>query len=300
MEKGLIHGKYKIKSEIGKGSFGKICSGEQITTHQQVAIKFEPKDSDNPQLFYECRILRCLNGALGFPGIHWYGDFGNSKVLVMDLLDISLSNLHAQYNNHFSLKTVLIIADQLINRIEFIHKKGFIHGDIKPENAILGRGYNSDVIYLIDFGLSKRYVDFKNNHIKYGENKKITGTARYLSINGHLGLEQSRRDDLESLAYVLIYLLKGELPWMTSKISKKKAKQFKNAEEKYNMIAKIKISSPIEEICSGIPSEFSTFLQQVRSLRFEDEPDYAFYKKLFRSLFLKEHFLFDNQYDWNS
>ncbi|OHS98493.1 hypothetical protein TRFO_35059 [Tritrichomonas foetus] len=121
----------------------------------------------------------------------------------------------------------------------------------------------------------------------------MAGTARYLSINGHLGIEASRRDDLESLAYTLIYLLKGNLPWMNLPIKPKKG------EDKYSVIAKRKISTQIKDLCDGIPEEFAIFLQQVRSLRFEDEPDYAFYKKLFRTLYMKNNYLYDMKYDWS-
>jgi serine/threonine protein kinase len=112
------------------------------------------------------------------------------------------------------MKTVLMIADQLIQRIEYMHSKSYIHRDIKPENFLLGLGKKSNIIYIIDFGLSKKYRDTKTlQHIPYRENKNLTGTARYASINAHLGIEQSRRDDLEAVGYVLIYLAKGFLPW---------------------------------------------------------------------------------------
>lgn len=147
--------------------------------------------------------------------MHWFGVEGDYNAMVMDLLGQSLEDLFTQSKRMFSLKTVLMLADQILQRIEFLHQNHFIHRDIKPDNFLMGLGKTKHIVYIIDFGLSKRYRDPKTGeHIQYKDGKELTGTARYASVNTHLGIEQSRRDDLESIGYILIYLLKGSLPWM--------------------------------------------------------------------------------------
>ena len=150
----------------------------------------------------------------GFPRVHWFGVEGDYNVMVMDLLGPSIDDLAYFYKSKLSLKSVLMIADSMISRIEVFHNKGFIHRDIKPENFLMGSGKRQSTLYMIDLGLAKRYKDPKTGlHIKFKENRNMAGTIRYASINNHLGFEQSRRDDLEAIGYVLVFLFKGRLPW---------------------------------------------------------------------------------------
>lgn len=184
--------------------FADIYLGTNVTTGEEVAMKLESTKSKHPQLVYEAKLYKILQGAVGIPYIRWYGvetfPQGSYNVLVMDLLGYSLEDLFNRCGRRFSLKTVLMIADQTLLRIEYIHSKSFIHRDIKPDNFLMGTGRRSNIVYVIDFGLAKRYRDPKTHvHIMYRENKHLTGTPRYASINNHLGIEQSRRDDLESL-----------------------------------------------------------------------------------------------------
>jgi len=194
-------------------------------------------------------------------------------------------------NRKFSLKTVLMCADQMINRIEYVHAKNFIHRDIKPDNFLIGLGKKANQIHIIDFGLAKKYRDPKTQqHIPYREGKNLTGTARYASVNTHLGIEQSRRDDLEALGYVFMYFLRGSLPWQGMKGNSKK--------EKYDRIMEKKMSTPIEVLCKGYPSEFVTYLNYCRSLRFEDRPDYAYLRRFLKDLFFRENYQYDFIFDW--
>ncbi|CAI6008113.1 unnamed protein product, partial [Closterium sp. NIES-65] len=178
-----------------------------------------------------------------------------------------------------------------INRVEYVHSKSFLHRDIKPDNFLMGLGRRANQVYIIDFGLAKKYRDpTTHQHIPYRENKNLTGTARYASINTHLGIEQSRRDDLESLGYVLMYFLRGSLPWQGLKAGTKK--------QKYEKISEKKMSTPIEVLCKGYPTELASYFHYCRSLRFDDKPDYAYLKRLFRDLFIREGFQFDYVFDW--
>eukprot|EP00919_Chromeraceae_sp_WS-2016_P050079 GHVR01118775.1.p1 GENE.GHVR01118775.1~~GHVR01118775.1.p1 ORF type:complete len:287 (+),score=30.02 GHVR01118775.1:68-928(+) len=247
--------------------------------------------SKHPQLLYESKLYKILAGGVGIPSVHWYGIEGDYNVMVIDLLGPSLEDLFTFCNRKFSLKTVLMLADQMLNRIEYIHAKNFIHRDVKPDNFLIGLGKRAQVVYLIDFGLAKKYRDPKSQqHIPYRENKNLTGTARYASINTHLGIEQSRRDDLEGLGYLLMYFNRGHLPWQGLKANTKK--------EKYERIMERKMSTPIELLCKHFPFEFMTYLNYCRSLRFEDRPDYAYLRRLFKDLFFREGYMYDFVFDW--
>jgi len=211
-----IGNKFRLGRKLGEGSFGDVFMGTNIITEEEVAIKLEHKSTKHPQLHIEAKFLKLLSGGVGYPKLKWSGDLkeGDYNCLVMEVLGPSLENLLEFCRRKFSLKTVLLLADQIITRIEHLHKKNFIHRDIKPENFLMGTAKQGNLVYMIDFGLIKRYYDPKTKqHSSYKDNKPLTGTARYASLNTHLGIEQSRRDDMESIGYMLIYFLKGALPW---------------------------------------------------------------------------------------
>ena len=211
--------------------------------------------------------------------------------MVLDLLGPSLEDLFNYCGRRFQLKTVLMLADQLLSRLEYVHTKSFIHRDVKPDNFLIGLGKRQSVIHIIDFGLAKKYRDPRSHqHIPYRENKNLTGTARYASINTHIGIEQSRRDDLESLGYVLMYFIRGSLPWQGLKANTKK--------QKYERIMDRKMSTSTEQLCKGYPTEFRSYFEYCRSLRFEDRPDYAYLKRLFKELFYRKGYQYDNMFDW--
>ncbi|TXG68518.1 hypothetical protein EZV62_003453 [Acer yangbiense] len=265
--------------------------GTNIQTNEEVAIKLENVKTKHPQLHYESKLYKILQGGIGVPYVKWFGVEGDYNVLVIDLLGPSLEDLFNFCSRKLSLKTVLMLADQMINRVEFVHSKSFLHRDIKPDNFLMGLGRHANKVYVIDFGLAKRYRDnATHQHIPYRENKNLTGTARYASMNTHLGIEQSRRDDLESLGYVLMYFLRGSLPWQGLKAGTKK--------QKYEKISEKKVSTSIEALCRGYPTEFASYFHYCRSLRFDDKPDYAYLKRLFRDLFIREGFQFDYVFDW--
>jgi casein kinase 1 alpha len=180
---------------------------------------------------------------------------------------------------------------QMIGRIEFVHNKNFIHRDIKPDNFLMGIGRHCNKLFIIDFGLAKKYRDTRTKqHIPYREDKNLTGTARYASVNAHLGIEQSRRDDMESLGYVLMYFNRTSLPWQGLKAATKK--------QKYEKISERKLSTPIEILCKGFPAEFAMYLNYCRGLRFEEVPDYMYLRQLFRILFRTLNHQYDYTFDW--
>lgn len=247
--------------------------------------------------------------------VKYYGQEGEYVVLVMELLGPSLEDLFNFCHRKFSLKTVLLLADQMvkaaieilafptwvlkpdlplqISRIEYIHGKNFLHRDIKPDNFLMGLGKKGNLVYAIDFGLAKRFRDPRTHqHIPYREHKNLTGTARYASINTHLGIEQSRRDDLEAIGYIFIYFYKGILPWQGLKARTKA--------QKYDKISDKKLSTPVEELCKGTPPEFFTYINYCRSLRFDEKPDYAYLRQLIRNLFHRQGFSYDYVFDWNA
>ncbi|KAJ4844043.1 Casein kinase 1-like protein 6 [Turnera subulata] len=295
-----VGGKFKLGRKIGSGSFGELYLGVNVQTGEEVAVKLESVKTKHPQLHYESKLYMLLQGGTGIPHLKWFGVEADYNAMVIDLLGPSLEDLFNYCNRKFTLKTVLMLADQLasirslasqINRVEYMHSRGFLHRDIKPDNFLMGLGRKANQVYVIDFGLAKKYRDLQTHkHIPYRENKNLTGTARYASVNTHLGVEQSRRDDLESLGYVLMYFLRGSLPWQGLKAGTKK--------QKYDKISEKKVSTPIEVLCRSYPSEFVSYFHYCRALRFEDKPDYSYLKRLFRDLFIREGYQFDYVFDW--
>lgn len=179
----------------------------------------------------------------------------------------------------------------MIQRLQTIHDKCFLHRDIKPDNFLMGLGKKQHIVYLIDFGLAKRYKDPRTGeHIPYRDGKSLTGTARYASANTHIGVEQSRRDDLESVGFVMIYFLKGKLPWQGIAAKTKKSK--------YDKIKEKKISTTIDELVKGLPKEFHSYMKYCRSLKFEEKPDYNLLRKYLQDIAEKMNYEHDYYYDW--
>ncbi|WFC93749.1 non-specific serine/threonine protein kinase [Malassezia brasiliensis] len=289
----VVGGHYRVGKKIGEGSFGVIFEGTDLLTHQRIAIKFEPRKSDAPQLRDEYRTYKILSGSVGVPQVYYFGQEGLHNILVIDLLGPSLEDLFDLCGRRFSIKTVVMAAKQMITRVQAIHERNLIYRDIKPDNFLIGRSSNksSKTVYVVDFGMAKQYRDPKTKqHIPYRERKSLSGTARYMSINTHLGREQSRRDDLEALGHVFLYFLRGSLPWQGLKAATNK--------QKYEKIGEKKQSTPIKELCDGYPEEFGIYLNYVRKLGFEETPDYDFLRELFTKVLKNRGEVEDGVYDW--
>ena len=286
----LINERYTLDKKIGSGSFGDVYIGYDKVSKNIVAIKIETSKANI--LKHENEVYKDIKAKnpVNLPEIYWYGQIENGvKVLVMQFLGNSLEYyLTRKCKGVFSLKTTIMIGSQIIKILHDLHDANYIHRDIKPDNFLTGLKADKS-IYLIDLGLAKRYKSPENVHLNQMEGKSIIGTARYSSINSHTGIELSRRDDLESLGYMLIYFMKGTLPWQGLNAATKA--------EKYKLIGDAKQTVPMEELCQGLHPLFSEYLINVKALKFKERPNYTFLYNLFSTAFINMKFSWD-YYDW--
>ena len=290
-------GRFLVKSKLGNGSFGDIFAGSDTWHgHRDVAIKLEHVKARHPQLLYEAKVYRVMHGGNkappGYPHIHWSGTEGDFNIMVIDLGGPCLEDLFCYCGRQFSLKTTLMVAEQMLRRIEHFHSCYFLHRDIKPENYLMGLEDKAHHLYIVDFGLAKRYYDPRlQQHIPLKEGKPLTGTARYCSANTHVGLEQSRRDDIESIGYVMIYFIRGSLPWQGIRADG-------GNDGKTARIGEKKLSIPVEYLCRDLPSAFYKYMKYARGLKFEEAPDYDRLHGWLDTLFNAEQLTKDWIFDW--
>jgi len=272
----LVSHEYEIIKKLGSGSFGEVYLTKVIQNGRLVASKIEEKDSKKrSKILEEYKIYRILDIKglkSGIPKIYSFYETPKFNILVMELLGDNLDSIFISYEKKFKLQTVLKLGIEILNLIENIHNCGFIHRDIKPNNFMFGVGKHKYDLYILDFGLSKKFYKNKK-HIEYKTNKSLVGTARYTSINVHLGIEPSRRDDLESIGYMLIYFLKGVLPWQGLKKQK--------GVDQLELIGEAKLSTGNKKLCEGLPECFYKYLEYIRKISFDERPDYKYLKNLF-------------------
>ena len=291
--KRLFFNKYKIKKLI----YNRHCQlyeGINIKDNEPVAMKFRKRMNDLDELESEAYYLTYLKG-FGIPKIITFGRSGTYNILVEELLGPSLHilwGLKKSKNEKILLKDICMIALQGLDRLEYIHSKYIIHRDIKPHNFLLGKK-DPEIIYLIDFGFSHKYRSSKTGkHIKFKCLKMACGSLQYLSLNGNRGYELSRRDDLESFLYMLIFLATNYLPWIKFQNSKLKE------DELIKEIYYSKKYTPFEKICDGLPKEFIEYMKYIRNLKFEQDPDYYYLKGLFTSIITRNEQKNDLLFSW--
>ena len=282
--------KYMPVKKIGSGSFASVYKAE--SGDECFAMKFERRSNEYEYLEDEAIIMRYLK-CPQIPVVKCFGKNMEYNIMVMELLGDSLE-FNFTIKKKFSVKTVAMIGYQILSILEFIHDKHIIHRDIKPANLVMGLKEKNAILYLLDFGLAKKFRSSKTlMQYPYIRKKKMTGTARYASIHAMEEMEQSRRDDLESTAYVLLYFLRGSLPWQGLKI--------KSKENRYKKIMVKKKEIKSEELCETFPEEFKYFVDYVRNLGYTENPDYEKLRNNFLVL-VKEKMCrnFDFIYDWTT
>ncbi|XP_073056246.1 casein kinase 1-like protein HD16 [Primulina eburnea] len=277
---------YRTERKLGKGGFGQVYVGRRVSGGSisermgpgatEVALKFEHRNSKgcNYGPPYEWQVYNTLGGSHGVPRVHFKGRQADYYVMVMDMLGPSLWDVWNNNSHTMSVEMVACIAIEALSILEKMHSRGYVHGDVKPENFLLGPPGTTDEkkLYLVDLGLATRWRDGNSGvHVDYDQRPDVfRGTVRYASVHAHLGRTGSRRDDLESLAYTLIFLLRGRLPW-----------QGFQGENKGFLVCKKKMATSPEALCCFCPQPFKLFVDHVVNLKFDEEPNYAKYISLF-------------------
>lgn len=259
----LINNKYKIIEELGKGSFGKIYKAENIRTNELVAIKIESIINGNKLLKNESIIYQYLVNTYGVPNVKWFGKDDENYYMVINLLGDSLQTVKNRKTN-FSLNLVLQIGIQIISLLKVIHDKGLVHRDIKPDNFLLGIKENSKQLFIIDFGFCKTFLS-EDTHVPMKKTSSLIGSLTYASLNAHDFIDLSRRDDIESLGYMLIYFFLGELEWQNIPLDIP-------FDKKNTVIRSMKLNILNE---TRIPSILLDYLKCVRCLEYQETPNYS-------------------------
>eukprot|EP00928_Gymnodinium_smaydae_P017672 TRINITY_DN16763_c0_g1_i1.p1 TRINITY_DN16763_c0_g1~~TRINITY_DN16763_c0_g1_i1.p1 ORF type:complete len:367 (-),score=64.75 TRINITY_DN16763_c0_g1_i1:1666-2733(-) len=291
----IAGGRYRLGAKLGEGSYSEVYAAVDTKTGENFAAKLEwQKAEKTDKLLKEAELYKELPQGVGLPQVHWAGSQGEFDVMVLDLLGPSLDALFRIFKR-FSVKTAAVIGKQAVDLIRQVHSRGILYRDIKPHNFLTGIGPNgSNRIHLVDFGLSKRFLDKDTGEhykLKCEKGRGIAGTVRYSSPFLHDGYIASRRDDLLAVGYVLLHFLRGDLPWLNVSAKDKKSRNRK--------IGRRKAETSDAELCEGFPQQFVDYFTYLRSLGFYDEPDYQRLQRLFDDILGQMGATGDIQLDWN-
>lgn len=276
----ILNERFQLIKSLGKGQYSEVFHAIDLENQEEVALKYQQKSpfhSNKTTLYQESLILENLRNIEGVPNKKYFLENKSHDLLILPIYKETLKNLYDRLGK-FSLKTVILLALEIFDILEHIHEKNIIHLDLKPENIMIGTNDKSGKqLFIIDYGLSKNYIDqIKKSHIEFNKTNIFTGTYSYASLNSHLGFEQSRRDDLESLGYILIYFLKGNLPWQFF--------EHEDKNERMRKSQKLKKEISIEVLCKDMPAKLKDYFNYVRGLKFEEKPDYEYLRGLFKEL----------------
>ena len=321
MEEGsLVGGRFKLTKPIGRGTFGRVYAARDLESGTEVAVKLEPSDAEFPQLRFECAVYEALARCERVPRMLWSGPHGAAHALALPRMGPTLEEMFTQCGRRFSLKTVLALGIRMLECIRQVHEEDILHRDIKPDNFVLGRGLARNSVFLIDYGLSKCYVTDSRSrtHIPFATGRRLVGTLRYASLNCHRGIQQSRRDDLESLAYVLLYFYLGALPWqgverrakerreaskVQSKVQSKLQSKVYTEEAQQRSIAREvwdrKEGTSAALLCVNAPAVLQTLLEYARSIGFIERPLYGKMQELLRAALVARGWTDDGVFDWD-
>ncbi|KAI0367371.1 kinase-like protein [Pilatotrama ljubarskyi] len=270
-----------------------VLDGTEVAVKMQPLLRDPPSEPSKPlSIEYEAAVYRLIpDDTEGFPVLHWSGFDGNHYVIVLDKLGPTLESLRRFCREQFTLKTICMLADQMLRRLEFLHSRGAIHGDVKPQNFAIGNKEHSEIVHLLDFGHAKMYLDPNTGeHIPFREERHAMGTARYASVAAHNRHEVSRRDDLESLLYVLLEFYHGSLPW--------RGILAPDWPTKVKRIAEMKSGDVLRDLLSRSPPEFSAFYTHCFKLSYGETPDYDILRLLFSTRMRVQGWVCDWQFDW--
>jgi serine/threonine protein kinase len=290
----LLFNRFRIITKLGQGSFGQIFKGIDTSNNRLVALKLETsKGSSHGQLKTESKIYQAMDGVpinenVRWPKLHSFkADNHGCSILVMDLLGPNIDSLLQRADHkRFAPETVAYFAEKMIDLVERFHANGFVHRDLKPQNFVIElceKKYPKyPEVYLIDYGLAKSYIEpDKHKHAQFVQHKSLKGTVRYSSVNTHLGIDQSRRDDVQSLGYIILYMLLGKLPWQNLMKGHDKSEAYHHI-----MILKMKLSCTrlVETLHDPIKTAVLSYLLYVNALMYHEKPNYAYMKSLFQNI----------------
>ena len=289
----LIGNRFMLGRKVGSSSAGDVYIGTDVQSGEEIAIKTESIKTKQPRLMHESVLYKLIGSNAGMPAVHWYGVVGDNNVVVMDLLGPSLEHLLESCDRKFGLKTVLLLADQIIHLVEHVHSNGFVHCDIKPKNFLMGLGKMANKVHIINLGSAHRFWDSATGqHIPQRPKTMYTEDPEYASVQAHKEIAWSRRDDLESVGYMLMYFMNGRLPWQ--------GLDGASVENQNGMHFLMKGTSPTKHPSSRIPGELGRYVENCRSLRFYEKPDYDTIRKTFKGMLIHEGYVNDFAFDWKS